>query len=218
VIYQGLCEEITSGKLRPGERLSRRRIAERYGASYTPVIEAMVRLERAGLVEAKSSHMARVRKISIQTIQGDYVLREALETQAIRLACESATAGEIRELYRLAEAVDARIDVRDQGGSEGQVNAIDREGLRIHWEFHCRIAEISRFSVLVRELERIELLRRLQANWYFAPQMLNPPRLHSLLVYAISNRDPEAAEGVMRAHVRRGLEKELLGYRMNLGE
>src|SRR5262249_29989713 len=114
VIYQGLCDEITGGKLKPGERLSRRRIAERYGASYTPVIEAMVRLERAGLVEARTSHMARVGRTSVETIQSDYVLREALECQAIRLACESATAGEVQELYRLAEAVDARISVRDR--------------------------------------------------------------------------------------------------------
>src|SRR4051794_16211634 len=45
-VYDGLCEEIASGQLRPGELLSRRRIAQRYGVSYTPVIEALVRLEQ----------------------------------------------------------------------------------------------------------------------------------------------------------------------------
>jgi DNA-binding GntR family transcriptional regulator len=215
VTYQGLCDEITGGKLKPGERLSRRRIAARYGASYPPVIEALVRLEHAGLIEAESSQMARVRRVTVETIQNDYILREALETQAIRLACASATAGEIDELYRLAEAVDARTSARDRvPDGDGVPGAIDHEGLRTHGQFHRRIAEISRFPVLVRELERVELLRRLLANWFYAPALGNPPRLHSLLVDAIKARDPGAAEAAMRAHVRRGMEKELLGYRM----
>ena len=92
VIYHGLCDEITSGKLKPGEVLSRRKIAKQYGASYTPVIEAMVRLENSGLIETESSQMARVRRISVETIESDYVLREAYETQAIRLACASRIA------------------------------------------------------------------------------------------------------------------------------
>src|SRR6516164_8386292 len=108
VIYDGLCREITTGKLKPGELLSRRQIAQRYGASYTPVIEAMVRLENAGLVEAEAAQMARVRRLSIDAIQGNYVLREAYETQAIRLACVRATAAEIDELFRRAEEVEAR--------------------------------------------------------------------------------------------------------------
>src|SRR5262249_48755786 len=135
---------------------------------------------------------------------------------------------EIEELYRLAEAVDARISVRDRarGGERRESQrqrgdsavAIDRQGLWIHWQFHRRIAEGSRDPVLVRELERIEVLRRVQADWYYAPKMTTPPRLHSLLVDTIAGRDPEAAEAVMRAHVRRGLEKELLAYRMSLDE
>jgi DNA-binding GntR family transcriptional regulator len=183
----------------------------------------MVRLENAGLVEAETAKMARVRKITIQTIQNDYVLRMALEVEAIRLASETATAGEIKELYRLAEAVDARISLRDhecpgagRPGRDGAGGETDLEGLRIHWRFHRRIAEVSRFPVLVREMERSELLRRLQACWFYMPEMVNPPRMHSLLVEPIERRDPEAAAAAMRAHVQRGLEKELLSFRMKM--
>src|SRR5947207_517746 len=79
-VYDGLCHEISSGQLRPGELLSRRRIAERYGVSYTPVIEALVRLEQTGLIEAEASQMARVRRVSLESIHSDYVLREAVES------------------------------------------------------------------------------------------------------------------------------------------
>ena len=136
-IFEGLRDEITGGKLMPGEALSRRDIASRYSSSISPA-----------------------------------------------------------------------------GGTKAGPR--DQEGPRLHWQFHRRIAEISRCPALVRELERIELLRRLQANWYFTPEIPDPPRYHSLLVDAIEARDAAEADARMRAHVRSGLEKELLGYRMKM--
>lgn len=208
-IYEGLRDEITGGKLKPGEPLSRRGIARRYGTSSIPVIEALARLEGTGLVETEARQAARVRKISIETIQDDYVLREAYETQAIRLACEQATEHEVRELYLIAEKLDECVK---SGGTRRKSDAV---GSLLHWQFHQQIARLSRCKALVRQLERIELLRRLQANWYFAPEFTDPPRWHSLLVDAIRDRDPVAADQAMRAHVRNGLEKELLAYQMS---
>jgi DNA-binding GntR family transcriptional regulator len=209
-VYDGLCHEITTGNLKPGMVLSRRKIAASYGTSYVSVIEAMVRLENTGLIEVESAQMARVRKVTQEFIEHTYVLREALEVQAIYLACASATAGEIQDLYRLAETLDAHISAWDS--SRGKT--ADTEGPVLHWEFHRRIAELSRCPVLVQELERIELLRRLQANWVYVPDRQDPARWHSQLVDALQTHDPQAAVAAMRAHVRSGREKELQGYRM----
>jgi GntR family transcriptional regulator, rspAB operon transcriptional repressor len=209
-VYEGLCEQVTRGELRPGQVLSRRKIAARYGTSYIPVIEAMIRLESAGLIDTDSSQMARVHRVTVEGIEDGYVLREALETQSIRTACELATPDEIQELYQLAETLDARISARDTA----RKNTKDDDGPLQHWKFHRRIAEISRRPVLVRELQRIELWRRFRANWIYVPGMKDPPRLHSILVDAIAAHDADAADRAMRAHARMGLEKELLGYRM----
>lgn len=211
VIYDGLCREITTGKLKPGELLSRRRIAERYGASYTPVIEAMVRLEHSGLVEAEAAQMARVRRLSVDTVQQNHMLREAYETQAVRLACERATPAEIDDLYRRAETVDARRQARDDAGRD------DPEGLLIHYEFHRRIAEVSRCPALVGALDRIELLRQMETSWSYVADIAVPPRQHSLLVDPIARRDPLAADAAMRDHIRRSLEKILQVYGMTMG-
>ena len=207
LIYEGLRDEITSGKLKPGDPLSRRDVARRYGTSCIPVIEALVRLESTGLVESEARQIARVRKITTDTIQSDYVLREAYETQAIRLACETALDHEIGELYLRAEELDAYVSA---GGTQ---KSKDKRGPLLHWQFHRRLAEISHCGALVQELERIELLRRLQANWHFVPVFPDPPRCHSVLIDAIRDRDAAIADNRMREHVRRGLEKELLAYR-----
>jgi DNA-binding GntR family transcriptional regulator len=207
MIYDGLRDEIIAGKLKPGEVLSRRQIAGRYGCSYTPVIEALVRLEYAGLVETESNQMARVRGLSIEKIRSDYVLREACETQAIRLACELATSAELDHLAQLADMVDTTAQQGDKTHFE-----VMGEGPLLHWSFHRRVAELSRCPALVSELERIELLGRLKANWIFVEDLPDPPRHHGHLVDLIRQRDPVAADAAMRAHVRRGLEKELRGY------
>ncbi|HEX4130708.1 MAG TPA: GntR family transcriptional regulator [Pirellulales bacterium] len=209
-LYEGLCREITTGKLKPGELLSRRKIAANYGTSYIPVVEAMVRLENVGLIESESAQMARVSAITVEGIEHACTLREALETQAIRLACESATDQEIAALYQLAEAVEARTSQWD--ASHGNVS--DGEGPVLHFRFHHRIAEISRCPTLVRELEKSELAHRLRANWIYVAGMHDVPRFHSLLADAIKARDPQAADAAMRSHVRFGLAKELRGYRV----
>lgn len=207
-VYEGLCREITSGNLKPGTVLSRRKIAAAYGTSYVPVIEAMVRLENTGLIEVESSQMARVCRVTLESIQQTYVLREAYESQAIRLACQYATPQEIDELYQMAE--DVQVSVPREGTATN--DGASEEGLRVHWHFHRRIAEFSRCPLLVQELERIELHQRLRANWIYVPEMIDPPRQHAVLVDAIKAADADAADAVMRAHVRLGLEKELHHY------
>jgi DNA-binding GntR family transcriptional regulator len=206
-IYEGLRDEIANGKLRPGEALSRREVARRYGTSAIPVIEALVRLEGEGLVESEARQAARVRRVSVETIREDYVLRESYETQAIRLACEVASQTDIDELEGMASAVDECVRSGGTKKSAGKLGSV------LHWQFHRQIAVVSGSRALVRELERIELLRRLQANWYDAPEMRDPPRYHALLVDAIRGRDAASADAVMREHVRKGMEKELLAYR-----
>jgi DNA-binding GntR family transcriptional regulator len=209
-VYEGLRGDIASGKLKPGAMLSRRKIASSYGTSYASVIEAMVRLEHTGLIEAESAQIARVRKVTQELIEQTYVMREAFEVHAIYLACQNATATEIDELAGMAKTVDAHVTAIDKTRGE----ATDKEGPLLHWKFHRRIAELSRSPILVQELERIEVVRRLQANWSPVPGLEDPPRWHLRLVDAIEAHDADGAVAAMRAHVRRGLERELQGYRM----
>ncbi len=209
-IYEALRDEITLGQLKPGDSLSRRQIAGRFGCSYTTALEALLRLANSGLIESESAQVARVRRVTMESIRDVYVMIEACETQAIRLACESATDCEVDDLASQAEALDARI---------GRHDPTDTEGVFLHWQFHKRIAQLSRYPILVRELERGELLLRFQTTWLVTATVAqDPPRWHSLLVDALKSRDPLAADAAMRVHVRRGLEKELLAYQKKVCE
>ncbi|MEO1961024.1 MAG: GntR family transcriptional regulator, partial [Paracoccus sp. (in: a-proteobacteria)] len=48
-VYDRLCEQIRSGTIRPGARLTETELAARLGVSRTPVREAIRRLEADGL-------------------------------------------------------------------------------------------------------------------------------------------------------------------------
>lgn len=203
-VYDGLRDEILSGRLKPGDGLSRLPIARRYGVSPTPVIEALVRLEQTGLVEAAPGQMARVRRVTLESIQNDYILREAIEVQTVRLACAAVTAVEIDELHGLATAVDHLHDEEKRGRP--------KRGAAADSAFHRRIAELSRCPVLVEHLDRIALGQHHRLGWIAPIAVEEPVRQHGLLADLIARRDVAAAEVEMRAHVRRGLEDECLAY------
>jgi GntR family transcriptional regulator, rspAB operon transcriptional repressor len=207
-VYEGLYHDIAAGRFRPGEQLPRRMIAKRYGVSNTPVSAALVRLAQTGLVEVEAGQMARIRRVTLDAIHGDYELREAIETQTIRRACEAATPAEIEELRRLAEAVDVWHNDPRRGGWT--------EGPKVDSAFHRRIAEVSRYPVLVRELEKITLAWHFRRAWLAPVAADEPSRQHGLLVDLIARRDIEAAAAEMRAHIRRGLRDECLAFQQRI--
>src|SRR5690349_12541801 len=107
-VYDAVLDRILSGRLAPGEVCNRRRIAEEMGVSVAPVLEAMLQLEADGLIETLPRKGTRVRTLTLEDLQGQLVLREALECQAARLYCGAPVRRHRDRLVRLAKAIDAR--------------------------------------------------------------------------------------------------------------
>src|SRR6185436_15732308 len=92
--YESVRRRILRGELSLGESISRRKIAAELGMSFLPVSEALMRLEFEGLLESRPRAGTRVRIPSREDVQGHYIVREALETQAARLFSQLATVRE----------------------------------------------------------------------------------------------------------------------------
>lgn len=79
---------ILRGEFSPGQRLAEQQLAERLGASRTPVRAALVTLEQEGLVEANNTGKYLVRQFTPREVADAIAVRGHLEGMAARLVAE----------------------------------------------------------------------------------------------------------------------------------
>jgi DNA-binding GntR family transcriptional regulator len=199
-VYEALRGGILAGELPPGSPLSRRKLAERFGMSPLPVAAALQKLETEGFVESRPRAGTRVKVPSSSEILGNYVLREALETQAARLFAEHSTKAQRQRMLRMA----ARLDLAYQR-LEAKPNATLDERARVekeHLEFHFEIANGTGCKELVDAIERTRVLL---FNWLisrmgeYSPL---PEGWHTQLAEELASGDALRADAAMRTHVR----------------
>src|SRR5580704_10440307 len=124
-IVSQLREDIASGTIALGEKLSEARLAQRFGVSRMPVREALKELEAAGFVAIEHRRGTFVRRLSRPEILDLYEVREAVECMAARL-CANRGSNEI--IVLLGEVMFAMADAAERGDGEGY-SAIDE---RLH--------------------------------------------------------------------------------------
>lgn len=200
--YLEIRNQILKGELAVGVALSRRKLASELKISVPPVSEALLHLERDGLVESRPRVGTRVRIPTRQDVEDRSLVREALETQAARLFAERATAAEKKELRQMGRRVD-------QLYAAGEKSSGDREFLfsvnTYHMELHLRIAECARCPALRDAIEKEQVLI---FNWLFDTAVERRELgsdYHARLTNALATGSPERASTTMRNHIRHGL-------------
>lgn len=144
LIAEELRRAIRRGDLDVGEKLALENLGKQFGVSRMPVREALIRLEREGLVEFHARRGAVVASISRQEIEEITHLRLMLEVDAFKTA-----AGR----FQPADFVDAR-DILSQARETTQ---LDRQA-DLHWQFHHAI-----YAPCDRPIQ-IEMIDTLHAN------------------------------------------------------
>lgn len=200
IAYGRLRAEIIQWTLEPGTPLAEIEVSERIGMSRTPVREALSRLVAEGLVSNTSGRTLIVTPVSHERIRELFELREALETQAARLAARRRDANafemlkseflsgppeqaqdDIGKSYFLADRLDEAID-----------KAIDNDYLR------NALRDIRGHLARVR--------RHAHAN----PKRLEQAMAeHLLIVDAILARDEVLAAQATAVHLRNSLDNIL---------
>jgi DNA-binding GntR family transcriptional regulator len=184
-----LREQILDGRLPPGSRLTLRPIAKSLGVNVGAVSEAVRELVHEQLVDFEPNYGARVKKLDLETMRSQHVLRIAIECEAIRRCTDRLNA-------RSLEEVDRLVDVEERLSEARQADL----------QFHLKIAELSGVPSLVSVLRSCHLVHLLAIEStpsLQAAQIAN--RTHVELVDAIRSRDPDVAESAMREHCERSL-------------
>jgi len=94
-VFKLLRQHIVTGKIRPNQRLIEAGIAKKLGVSRTPVREALKRLEMSGYANSSTNNGLVVIEHTAEEMQHLFEIREALETMAVKLACQRATKEQI---------------------------------------------------------------------------------------------------------------------------
>jgi len=200
-VYEGLREEIVSGRLGSGAPLVEATVAAQYGTSRTPVREALRRLEQDGLVE-RGDRGLRVRTRGPAEILEIYEVRILLEAAAARDAAERGTR---LDLMRITHAADA-MAAADPADPDAMV-ATNRV-------FHEEIWAASHNGTLVDLLTRLNShITRYPATTLTSPgRWAEVLREHAALVRAIEARNGDEAVRIAGEHMAKARDIRLHMY------
>ncbi|MEI6238752.1 MAG: GntR family transcriptional regulator [Planctomycetia bacterium] len=188
-VYRQLYDAMLDHRLRPGDRLNRRQVAQDLGVSVAPVLEAMVQLEWEGFLATSPRVGTIVRGVTLADVLGKFRLRQAIEVEAARLY-----AGErIRDARRAVEPLAERADAAETG---------TLANYRTEVEFHMALVKLADCQALNEEFSHV-----MRHSLYHAAHDLLPilpertPQMHTKLIAAMCRADAATADRLIRSHL-----------------
>jgi DNA-binding GntR family transcriptional regulator len=191
-VYDAICQAISEGGFKSGERIREEEIAARYGVSRTPVREALQRLQERGLLTIGAGRGLVVAELTKHQVLELYVMREILEGAAARFAALNALPDEIDNLNRIQQEYLASFNKKPS-----RLVPLNRR-------FHQAIFEAAHNQYLTESLNGLhDSIALLHNSTFRVPS--RPDRSdeeHRAIITAIERRDPDGAEEAARAHIR----------------
>jgi len=192
-IIQELRQAIVEMRLKPGEALSEKEVAARYGISRQPVREAFIKLAEAGLVQILPSRGTFVVRISVRDVLNARFLREAIECALVRTAAVVSGSADIERLEQILEEQRSA----EASGDPARFYELDEA-------FHRALAEICECDAALRVIEgaRAQMDRVRFLSLPEATPIATLIGQHEMIVAALARGDGEAAEAAMKGHLR----------------
>jgi DNA-binding GntR family transcriptional regulator len=151
-------QEIFEGRLRPGDRVDVEQISSTLEVSPTPVREALLLLERDGLISTRVHRSARVEHFDARTLRADFHVFGLLSGVAVARVAKDRDPEVVAELRRLLDELEAT-----PADQHARVEEIAAEILRVEHRAGAtpRLrAELEGFSGFVRWLVGVSDHRR----------------------------------------------------------
>ncbi len=191
-IRNALTDAISSGELTPGTMLDEQQLADRYGASRTPVREALRQLATSGMVEIRPRRGVIVRHVTANEVMDMFETMAELEATCVRLATYRITPLERSRLLRIHETSEAAVANND-------VDAYDA----LNREFHEAIYRAAHNDFLADQTmavrTRLNAFRRMQLRQ--DRRLAHSREEHDAVMRAIAEGNGDEAGRRMRAHM-----------------
>lgn len=141
-VYEQLRDKIISAEILPGETISLRELAAKFGVSLMPVREALWQLESEKIIVIESNKRIYVNTLSSKEMEEALRLRVLLESMAAERACELRSESALSETRLLLESMEA---------SMGRPKIY----MRRNTQFHFSIYSCSDLPLLLEMIERL---------------------------------------------------------------
>ncbi|MFD0481661.1 GntR family transcriptional regulator [Kineococcus sp. GCM10028916] len=195
-VTEALRQDVLSGALPPGSRLTETLLAQRYGTSRVPVREAVRALAADGFLDLRPNAGATVAAVPVDDLADLYAVRTVAEGITAARCARRVAAGDADGLVaELGEIVEA--------GFAALAEERAAEGARLNAEFHASIARASGAASMTMVLRRVT--ERIQ--WAYATTVPQQGKRawteHRQIVAAIAAGDEARASRCMETHVER---------------
>lgn len=195
--YEILKNMIIERQLLPGEKIPQEKLAQELGISRTPLVGALKFLEHEKLVVSKPRRGFFVRLFTRQEMISILELREVLEGLAARRAAANISEIQIDQLNIFFRQFADSTDITD-------IKAYAKEDRR----FHNFVIEVGTKEFLKSMLQTYNII---SASYQFLSSegLVRAPNEtiheHLAVINAISQRDPDTAEELMRLHLKKSI-------------
>ncbi len=188
-------QDISRGKLRPGDLIDEKMLSERFQVSRTPAREAIMQLAATGLVQMRPRHGAVVSELSADEAIAMLETLACLESEAAALAAQRIRQDELEALiavHRESEPIARDHDSKRYIECNARFHGILYAGAR-----NTYIAELirqTRSRLAYYHTSSLNQRSRVERSW----------SEHGNVVNAIEKGDPIEAQAAMRDHILSG--------------
>ncbi|MCP1167947.1 Ldh family oxidoreductase [Limimaricola litoreus] len=189
---EAIRERIVRGEFPLGRKLPEAELVGLLNMSKSPIREALLQLEREGLVEMASGRSARVFTMGTAEIAELGELRLMLELQAVRMAIERNPAS----LHETLQGITARMEEALSRGDAGAYKLLDHD-------FHDAIFARCGNSFLRDHFRRLSFRVQALRNRLSLDDALNRKSLkeHVLIASAVAAGRAEEAAALLSSHI-----------------
>jgi len=193
-VYSALLGAIIEARLGAGTPLSQNKLAARMGVSRTPVREALLRLERDGLVQRLPESGFAVASITPAEVHEACDLLDLLDTFVYRRAAENLSQAQLGDHLELAQSL---VRSAESGDTESWRDADQR--------YHAVVMAAAGNRFVTQYLQ--ETRHRVQRFWLQKPNFEGRLRTcsqdHVALAQAMLDTDAKMLSETVHAHIER---------------
>jgi DNA-binding GntR family transcriptional regulator len=197
-----LWDHIVHGRIRPGTRLVERQLADELGISRVPVREALIQLEKEGLIVSRPNGRY-VIELGEEEINKLYAVRRVLERLAVELATQNTSPEH-------ANALENKLQEMREAVAQQDLSAFSRNDFEIHRLIWLQANNPYLLDVLRTLTGPIYMFIADNATHFAWGGILE---LHENLINCINSGDVRAALEAIHVHMDDGLRRSSQVFR-----